>query len=95
MDTPLIGFMTTKNRKESFMNFSIRALIMSAFILGSYSTAHAAVMAPPSATQSSQSTQEFFYPEIVAPSESEGLTPQEKEKLQRDVEDVMDQVPGY
>ncbi|MBI2707369.1 MAG: hypothetical protein HYX35_03535 [Proteobacteria bacterium] len=72
--------------------------ILTVFIIGSYIIANTGTFATASrspAMQPSRSAQELFYPEIVTPSESEGLTPKEKVKLQLEEGDVMDQVPGF
>ncbi len=83
------------------MNFSPKTFIfgvLSIFILGSYDIANTIVIAAAEQSpteQSPPSTQELFFPEIISPSESKGLTPKEKEKLQLEEGDVMDQVPGF
>jgi hypothetical protein len=83
------------------MNLSLKVLTLSSlstFVLGGYIILNTAVIAQiNSSTAPSPETMqelELYYPEIVTPSETEGLTQEEKDNLQIEEGDIFDQPPG-
>lgn len=79
------------------MNSPFKISTLSLLVLGCYTLSNIAAIAQTEQSSerlSPEAIQELYYPEIVTPSEAEGLTPEQRDNLQLEEGDVLDQIPN-
>jgi hypothetical protein len=96
-ETTEYNLQSLRKRKENLMNFPFKISTLSVLALGCCVLSNIAAIAQTeqsSEALSPEEIQELYYPELVTPSEAEGLTPEQRENLQLEQGDVLDQVPS-